>query len=132
MAEHPNAELIRRAHEAFSKGDMDTLTAMIAEDTVWHFPGKSLISGDFQGRQAVFEGFFGKMNELSGGTIKMVEEHDLLGTDEHSVALFRVAATRGDRTFEYKLCEVTHWRNGQIAEDWFFTDDQYAHDDFWS
>ena len=45
MSEHPNAARLRRGHEAFSSGDMDTLTELIAEDTVWHWPGKSPISG---------------------------------------------------------------------------------------
>jgi hypothetical protein len=38
MAEHPNAERIRRAFDAFARGDMATMTELIAEDTVWHIP----------------------------------------------------------------------------------------------
>ena len=53
MSEHTNVALHRKVHEAFSRGDMDTLTEMIAEDVVWHSPGKSQISGDFRGREAV-------------------------------------------------------------------------------
>ncbi|MFQ5873715.1 MAG: nuclear transport factor 2 family protein [Dehalococcoidia bacterium] len=131
MTEHPNATLHRRGHEAFSKGDMATLTELIAEDTVWHVAGKSQLSGDYQGREAVF-GFFAKMNELTGGAVKIVEDHDFLGTDEHSVALFRVEATRGGRTLGARFIEVVHWRNGQIAENWMSSDDQYALDEFWS
>ncbi len=68
MAEHPNAVLHRRGHEAFARGDMETLTKLIAEDTVWHVSGRSPISGDLLGREAVF-GFFAKLNELSGGRL---------------------------------------------------------------
>ncbi len=132
MSEHPNVALHRKAHEAFAKGDMDTLTKMIAEDVVWHSYGKSQISGDFRGREAVFGGFFAKMNELSGGTAKFVEHYDYLGSDKHSVALFRFGATRSGRTFEFRVCEVIHWRNGQIAENWGYVEDQYGCDEFWS
>ena len=78
MSEHPNVALHRKAHAAFSRGDMDMLTQMIAEDTVWHSAGKSLISGDFRGREAVLGGFFAKLDEVSGGTAKFVEHQALL------------------------------------------------------
>ena len=132
MSEQSNVALHRKAHDAFSRGDMDTLTEMTAEDTVWHSPGKSLISGEFRGREAVFEEFFGKMDELSGGTAKFVEHQDYLGNDEHSVALFRFAATRSGKTLEFNVCEDIRWRNGQIVEEWTYLDDQYGWDALWS
>lgn len=131
MAEHPNAVLHRKGHEAFSNQDMDALTELIAEDTIWHVPGKSQVSGDLVGRDAVF-GFFNKVGELSEGTITMAEEHDFLGTNDHSVALFRVTAQRNGKVLEANLIEVTHWRNGQISENWTSFGDQYAWDEFWS
>jgi hypothetical protein len=132
MSEHPNAALHRKAHEAFSRGDMDTLGEMIAEDAVWHSPGKSPISGEFRGREAVFGEFFAKMDELGGGTAKFVEHQDYFGNDERSVALFRFAATRGGRTEEVRICEVVLWRSGQVVEEWSYCDDQYRWDEFWS
>ena len=130
MAEHPNAALLRKAHEAFSKGDMATLTEVIAEDTLWHIAGKGPLAGEYKGREAVF-GFFKKINELSGGTFKM-EDHDILGTDDHVVALTKMGATRAGKILNTNFCEVAHWRNGQIVEDRLFAYDQYAFDDFWS
>ncbi len=132
MSEHPNAALHRKAHEAFSTDDMDKLGEMIAEDTVWHSPGKSLISGEFRGREAVFGEFFAKMDELSGGTAKIVEHQDYLANDEHSVAFFRFAATRSGKTSEFRVCEDIRWRNGQIVEEWTYLDDQYGWDALWS
>ena len=66
MSEHPNAALHRKGHEAFSRGDTDTLTELIAEDTVWHTAGKSPIAGEHRGRAAVFA-MFEKLAELSEG-----------------------------------------------------------------
>jgi hypothetical protein len=83
MKEHPNAALHRKAHAAFLKGDMDSLTKMIADDAVFHSPGKSLISGEFRSRDAVFSQFFGKMDELSGGTGKIAEQQDYLACIIH-------------------------------------------------
>ena len=130
MAEHPNAALLRKGHEAFSNGDMATLTEIIAENTLWHIAGKGPLAGDYQGREAVF-GFFKKLGELAGGTFK-IKDHDFLGTDDHAVALFKMTAIRAGKTLDANFCEVVHWRNGQIVEDWGFAYDQYAFDEFWS
>jgi len=132
MSEHPNAALHRKSHEAFSRGDKDTLGEMIAEDAVWHSPGKSPVSGEFRGREAVFGEFFGKIEELSGGTAEFVEHQDYFGNDERSVALFRFGATRNGETMEVGVCEVIRWRRGQCVEEWSYCDDQYRWDAFWS
>ena len=131
MAEHPNVEVLRRGHEAFAKGDMNALAEIIAEDTVWHWSGRSQISGTYRGREAVF-GAFAKIAELSEGTFRIQEDHDFLGTDGHGVALFRITATRGGKTLNVNACEVVHVRNGQVVEEWLSFDDQYAADDFWA
>ena len=34
----------------------------------------------------------------------------ITGSDEHTVAVFQLAASRGGKTFEAKYCEVVHWR----------------------
>jgi ketosteroid isomerase-like protein len=39
MTEHPNAEPISRAFDAFARGDMAAMRSLVAEDTVWHIPG---------------------------------------------------------------------------------------------
>ncbi len=132
MAEHPSAALHRRAHEAAARNDLETLSSMIAEDAIWHSPGKSPVSGDFRGRDAIFEGFFGKMDELSGGTAGFVETHEYFGMDDRSVALFRWGATRNGKTADFGVCEVIRWRDGQIVEDWAYYEDQYGWDEFWS
>ena len=132
MSGQSSAALHRKAHEAFAKRDMDMLTKMTTDDTVWHSPGKSLISGEFHGRDAVFEDLFAKMDELSGGTANFTEHNDYLGNDEHSVALFRFSATRGDKTMELNVCEKIRWQDGKIVEEWTYLDDQYGWDELWS
>ena len=67
MADHPNADLLRKGYEAFDKGDMAVLTELFAADVVWHVPGTSPISGVHRGREAVFAAF-AKTVELSGGS----------------------------------------------------------------
>ena len=57
---HPNEELLRRAYEAFAKGDLGTVMSIFDDDIVWHEPGRNPLSGDFKGHQQVQE-LFGRI-----------------------------------------------------------------------
>jgi ketosteroid isomerase-like protein len=67
MSEHQNAALLRRAYEAFVRGDFATLNECFHEDVVWHVPGESLVSGAHRGREALFV-YLRRLVELSDGT----------------------------------------------------------------
>ena len=131
MADHPNAELIRRGFDAFNAGDMETLAEMIAEDAVWHVPGRNVLSGDHRGRDAIFGYYFAKTMELTGGTFK-AELHDALANDEHAVALHRLTASREGKTLDDRGTLVAHVRDGKLQEVWQSSSDPYAVDDFLS
>lgn len=68
MAEHPNAARIRSAYAAFAGGDLSTLNDYFAEDVLFHVQGRNQLSGDYNGRDAVY-GFFGKVMQLSEGIL---------------------------------------------------------------
>ena len=130
MADHPNAELLRKGYEAFDKGDMAALTNLFSEDVVWHVPGDSPISGEHRGREAVFAAF-AKTVELSGGSFK-IELHDVLANDEHVVALTRATGSRQGRQLRSLDTDVYHMSNGKVTEFWSFAEDQRLTDEFWS
>ena len=130
MGDNANVALHRGGHEAFARGDSDALAQLFAEDTLWHVAGRSLISGEYQGSDAVFA-FLDKLGELSGGTLEL-EDQFFMGDGDRTVALFRIKASRGDKQLDADFCEVVRWQNGQVVEDWGFAFDQYAYDEFWS
>lgn len=132
MTENSNVALHKKIHQAALNGDMQTLTDMIAEDVVWHSPGRNHVSGDFHGREAVMRHFFGGMAELSEGTAGFEDFQAYFGSDDYSAALFRWTATRRGKTMVYPVCEIIRWQEGQVAEEWGYFDDQYALDAFWS
>jgi uncharacterized protein len=127
---HPNEELLRRAFDAFAKGDMDTLREVTDQDAVWHTPGRNQLSGDHRGVDAIL-GFFAKTMELTGGTFR-AELHDVVANDDHAVAIYVSRAEREGRTLEDRNVLVIHVRNGKFAETWLLSDDQYAADEFFS
>jgi hypothetical protein len=87
---HPNEELLRRAYEAFAKGDLGTVMSNFDDDIVWHEPGRNPLSGDFKGHQQV-QGLFGRIFEMSGGTFS-IDIHDILANDGHAVVMVRARA----------------------------------------
>jgi ketosteroid isomerase-like protein len=130
MADHPNLDLMRRGYAAYTSGDLETISQLLADDVVWHVSGRSPLSGDYTGKEQVF-GFFGTLQELSGGTSR-VEVHDLLADDDHGVAIVTQSASREGRTYEGRVTHVLHLREGKVTEFWDAYVDQYASDEFWA
>ena len=128
---HPNAELIRRFHDAQQRADASVLMDLLADDVVWHVPGKNLLSRDYHGKAEV-AGFWGRARELSGGTVR-TELLDVLGGDAFGIALVRVHAEREGRSLGGQFQAFTYRiEGGKIAEFWFMVEDRYAVDAFWS
>ena len=127
MAEHPNAARIRDGYAAFAKGDFAVLNDLFAEDLVWHEFGRSQLSGEYRGRDAVY-GLFGKIMEVTEGSFH-IDLHAVLADDEHGVALVVVTASRAGRSIEVKQAHVFHIRDGKVAEFWNANTDQYAEDE---
>ena len=131
MAEHPNVALMKRGYEAFSKGDMATLTELFADDIVWHnTAGVGPLSGDLKGRDNVF-GFFGQLTQLTEGSLKL-DVHDILANDEHAVALITQNASRKGQTLKQNGVHVFHIKDGRVIEFWGHTEDSAASDAFFN
>lgn len=128
MATPSNAEMHRKGHDAFRTGDVETLQAMFAEDTVWHWPGRTSIGGVFRGRDNVLD-LLGRLGALTD-SLELVDQ-DFLSSDTHTASLSHVKATRNGKTLEWDACEVVRWRDGKVVEEWLLVDDQHAYDEFW-
>jgi ketosteroid isomerase-like protein len=128
---HPNEQLLRDWFAAQASADITAMQAKLSEDVVWHVPGRNLLSRDYRGAAEVF-GFFARVRELSGGTVR-VEPIEILPGEQHAIALVRVFAEREGRKLEGELQAFTfRIENGRIAEFWFLVEDRYAVDAFWS
>jgi ketosteroid isomerase-like protein len=127
---HPNEEIVHSGFDAFATGDVDTLRQLFDQDAVWHVPGRSPLSGDHRGLDAIL-GFLARTMELTGGTFR-ADVHDVVANDEHAVALYVTRGEREGRTLESRDVLVSHVRNGKLAEAWLLSADLYAVDEFFS
>ena len=116
--EHPNVAAYLKTVDAFRSGDMDAVRSLIAEDVVWHVPGRNPMAGEIRGLDALVA-WLGRLSEF-GFTIR---EHDVFGNDEHVCALSYIGARRPGVEVEVPVTSVFHFREGQQVERWMYPDD---------
>ncbi len=127
---HPNEDLVRRGYDAFNNGDMETMAQLMAADVVHRSPGDNQVSGEYKGQEEVF-GYYGKLAELTNGTVKAELESVRAEGDGTVVARHRNLGQREGRNLdamETLTCTVS---NGQITALEESADDQAVWDDFW-
>jgi uncharacterized protein len=127
--EHPNAALVRAGYEAFNTGDVDTLTSLFSPDITLLQPGKSRLSGLYDGRDAVF-GFFGALAEGTNGTFR-AELHELYTSDDQVVAVHTATASRGDDALRADAALVFELTDGVVTAITIQQRRQEEWDEFW-
>ena len=127
----PNEDMVRAASAALGRGDLSTLqNQFMADDIVWHIAGTGPLAGDYEGVAQVM-GVLGKISELSGGTVRP-ELHDVLVSNDHTVALTTIRAQRAGRQLQLNIVHVIHSANGKATEIWTSSSDPAAAAEFWS
>ena len=116
MPEHPNAALIRRGYEAFSRGDLESLVPLFDEDAVWHVPEGTPFSGDHEGREAVLAMLRGLIEQTDGTFV--AEVSDVSAHGQHAVAITRLRGTFDGKEMEAAGAAVYHISEGRIREVW--------------
>jgi len=137
MLEHPNVAFYRRAYEAFAEGDADTIREMLADDLVWHVPGRHRFSGDRTKAQtmALFEEVVPEFSESGRPVIAsfIIEVEDVIATDEWIVTRVHWNHSRDSKRFDQHGVEIYRMNSeGQIAEFWALMRDTAAVDEFFT
>ncbi|HWG24143.1 nuclear transport factor 2 family protein [Actinospica sp.] len=96
MAEHAHAALVRRGYDAFSSGDMETLSGLMTGDCTHHVPGNSSLSGDYKGLNAVLE-YYRQLGSETAGTMRVDVQHLFTDGRGHVMSVHRVTAERKGR-----------------------------------
>ncbi|GAC1445051.1 MAG: hypothetical protein NVSMB55_23850 [Mycobacteriales bacterium] len=122
-------DVARQAYTAFGTGDMETLSGLIAADTVWHINDVKPLNGDYTGVDGVFS-FLGSLMEVSGGTFA-IEVQQYMGNDSHAAMLIEEKAERNGRSLAASAVHVMRMQDGKVAEFWASSADP-ANEAFWS
>jgi uncharacterized protein len=109
-----NEDTVRRGYDAFGKGDMDTLRSIVTPDVVQSVPGKSPIAGEHKGVDNVL-GYYGRLFELSGGTLKAQLESTTAKGDDKVDAVHRLSAQRGGKSYDEEETLHFTFAGGKIS-----------------
>lgn len=118
MSATENERVARELGEAFDRGDMAQIDALLADDVIWHEIGRA---DPKHGKGALRAEAPGVADYEITATL-----HDLLASDDHAIALVEATATRGGKTLTYRTAEIYHVRDGKVVERWSFSDDTAA------
>jgi ketosteroid isomerase-like protein len=121
---------IRRVYKDFDTGDLDLLGTVMAQDVVWHEPGRGPFAGDYKGPAAVL-GFLEQLKTRSGGTFG-VEVLAVLSEPGRTVVLQRETASTVDRDLNTIVAVDYEIHQGKVTEVTVYHTDQYAFDEFWA
>ncbi len=126
MAEHPNVQTAREGMEAFNRGDLKAFADLLDDDIVWHAPGKNRFSGEFRGKANILERF---KTQAEGGVASTFEDiHDIVGGDDHVVALLTLHVTGPGGEHTNPSIFVMHVKDGKMSEFWVMNEDQAEFD----
>lgn len=126
--EHPNAKLVREGFEAFEKGDMQWIDEHLSDDVVWHVGGNSKWAGTYDGKAKVLDLFARQAEAMTTSA----DIHDVLGSDDHVVALGTAKATGPEgSSAEWKYAQIFHIdRDGKTTEVWGMAENDAVVDPF--
>ncbi|MFD7560511.1 MULTISPECIES: nuclear transport factor 2 family protein [unclassified Streptomyces] len=131
MSKHPDAVLVRRGYEAFSKGDLETMSTLFTADVIHHVPGDNPLSGHHKGREAVLD-LYRRLGEETKGTIT-IDLHAVLADGRgHVMSFHTLKADRGDRGIEVQEGLFFTIVGGKITDIDECTQDIDEEDAFWS
>jgi ketosteroid isomerase-like protein len=125
-----NAEIIRKAYDAFAHGDVPAVFAAFDPSISWHVPGHSPLSGDYIGHEQIGN-FFQRTMELSGGAFG-IDVHHVLAEGDLVVALTTVKARRNEASASFPEVHVWRMKDGKAIEFREYQGDEYREDRFWS
>jgi uncharacterized protein len=130
MGDHPNAAIVKRACIAVRKGQRSLAAELFAADADFFVPGKSLLSGVYEGPEGAFD-FYEKATELSGGTLKSYL-HDVVANERHAFAIESFMASRAGRNLDIRDVTIFHVIDGKVCGGTRLLSDPYTFDEFWS
>ena len=133
----PEAERRRAANEAttramvvaLERADGPAIAALLGDDVVYHFPGRSPVAGTYRGRDEVM-GLFRTLAGRLGGPPKL-HSHDVLASEGHAIDLAVHSAERNGVPFEWRAVRVYHFDGGGPITEIFLTiEDLYGFDSY--
>ena len=130
MSAADNAEVVRRIFGAFARREGLALRGLFAEDAVWSVPGRGVMAGVYDGREAIFR-FLASLQKETDGTYgsRLI---DVLASDDRAAALYRASGARRGRTLELDQVLLFQIKDGLVRHVLALPSDPDAFEEFWA
>ena len=130
VPEHPHAAIARRAWDAISRGDSESLRGLLAPDLVWHATARHTPwTGGHRGPDAILD-FLARVGEVADEfRARLV---DVLASEERVLIVFHVQIAVGSRRTELDYLLLARVEGVRVAECWTAPLDPDAIEAFWS
>ena len=125
-----NEAIVRRIFDAFARKEGLALRGLFAEDAVWFVPGRGVMAGTYEGREAIFR-FLAKLPKETDGTY-VSELTDVLASESRAAALYRARGARHGRTLELDQLLLFRIEEGLVQEVLALPSDPDAFEAFWA
>ena len=124
------AQKLGEAMALISTGQVERFgEVLLADDVVWHWPGRSSVSGDYHGREAAL-GLLSGFIAHTGNRLK-VEPIDILEGEDHLMSFTHVTAQREGDDLDVVMADAMRFgEDGRVVEFWTLSNDQTAVDRF--
>lgn len=123
------ADRLRRAYEGLTSGDPRPMADCLADDVIYHLPGKHLGGGTLRGRVEVLERLAERA--LDCDTPPRINLVSVVASGQFVVSFERFTARRRGRSLDQEVCVVWRVAQGQCVEIWSHFSDQNGCDLFW-
>jgi ketosteroid isomerase-like protein len=118
--------IVRRMVDALHWADAAAIGELLADDVVYHFPGRSAVAGTYRGRAEVL-GLFGAFGRLLGAPPRL-DSHDVVASEAHVVELATHSAAYRGQPYEWHAVRIYHIDGDRISEIWLMIEDINAFD----
>jgi hypothetical protein len=125
-----NEAIVRRIFDAFARKEGLALRGLFAEDAIWSVPGRGVMAGLYEGREAIFR-FLAKLPMETGGTYGS-ELIDVLASEDRAAALYRARGARHGRLLELEQVLLFRFEDGLVRHVLALPTDPDAFEAFWA
>lgn len=125
-----NEAVVRKIFDAFAQKEGLALRGLFADDAVWSVPGRGVMAGTYEGREAIFR-FLARLPKETEGTYGS-ELIDVLASESRAAALYRARGTRRGRTLELDQVLLFAIEDGLVLRVLALPSDPDAFEAFWA
>jgi ketosteroid isomerase-like protein len=132
---HPGAEVVENFYAVqrrFYAGEdvAAELRTLLAEDVVWHIPGRSAVAGEYRGVDEVLA-YFAKRRDRARGSFH-ITPRGTLADDQRVIHFADGDALIDGRRHYWRTLGIFHLDDRRIVECWLLPFDQYEFDEIWT